>query len=174
MMHRHLVCVFTALVMVNSRRRASPAQTPPVCDHCCSIGHIPTVCPRTRYSPNVAALSCNSCIRKVTSCFSDEEAVNQIRVIIDPCSVHATPVVRPSRPVTLASEMQNGPAGNHPPPPLPHVAPAQCDLLVVLPPPPEVPGLATFQANFPLKHSGHFPLPPEYDVGCVHSPFKAS
>ena len=130
-----------------------------------------------RYSPNVAALSCNSCIRKVTSCFSDEEAANQIRVIIDPCSVHATAVVHPSRPVTPASETQNGPAGNCLPPPLPHVAPAQSNLHVVLPPPPEVPGLATSQTNIPLSTQAFWPPSAPTRVRRrvrVHSPFKAS
>ena len=75
--------------------RLSRPNPPPTCSHCGVRGHISTVCPRSSYSPDIPALSCPHCIRTVRSGQSNEPDGTQIVVIIDPCSGHSSPVVRP-------------------------------------------------------------------------------
>ena len=120
--------------MVTTRRRNHPQRAlPPTCDHCGNTGHISSICPRSAYLPKIRALCCTACIFTCRSGYEDEPDSNQIVVTIDPCILHSSPVVRPSRPNTAPRSAQQSTSGVGPPPPI---------VLGVAPPPPIIPAVA--------------------------------
>ena len=115
--------------MTRTRRGQTPAQQPPPkCDHCDSVGHISTICPRTNYLPQLPAASCTHCIRTVRSGWADEPDAHQIILTLDPCYAHSSPVVRPSR---------------HPPSP----PPPYSSVVSTRPHPPAPPTVVTIPTN---------------------------
>ena len=103
--------------------RHSAAAPTPTCLHCGASGHIATICPRTTYTPDPPSLTCNNCIRTCRSGWSDEPDGHQMIVIVDPCQIHATPVVRPTRanPAPTTSRTTTVRPSRPPPPPTPNV-----------------------------------------------------
>ena len=96
--------------MVTTRRRNHPQRAlPPTCDHCGNTGHISSIFPRSAYLPKMPALRCTACILTCRSGYEDEPDSNQIVVTIDPCILHSSPVVRPSRPNTAPGQRNNPP-----------------------------------------------------------------
>ena len=123
--------------MVTTRRHNHPQRAlPPTCDHCGNTGHISSICPRSAYLPKMPALRCTACIFTCRSGYEDEPDSNQIVVTIDPCILHSSPVVRPSRPNTAPRSAQQSTSGVGPPPPIvPGVAPPPPIIPAVAPPP---------------------------------------
>ena len=113
------------------------------CLHCGRAGHTAYLCPRDDYSPDIPALSCNQCARRVITATGDNQF--QMYCGIDPCPQHSTLTAQPpsqSTPSAMSTAMASlpGPStgstpAGPPPPYSQHANPSGSN-----PPPPNAAG----------------------------------
>ena len=105
------------------RRRGRPAATP-TCSHCGRPGHTSNICPRDDYSPDLALLTCNQCIRQVVTATGGDTNF-EVYCGIQPCNQHSTLTAQPpsTAPSALATALAASTAPPAAAPPQPAAAP---------------------------------------------------
>ena len=105
-----------------TRSGRSRTTTSPSCQHCGRTGHTANICPRDDYSPDVPALTCTQCVRRVVTATG---GISQFQMVctIDPCAAHSTLSAQPptqAAPSALSSAMASlaGATPSQPPAPL--------------------------------------------------------
>ena len=75
------------------------------CPHCGRVGHSSNLCPRDDYSPDIPALTCSQCVRRVTTATGGDTNF-EIYIGVDPCAQHATLTAQPPTQAATSSFSQ--------------------------------------------------------------------
>ena len=77
------------------------------------VGHSSNLCPRDDYSPDIPALTCSQCVRRVTTATGGDTNF-EIYIGVDPCAQHATHTAQP--PTQAAPSSFSQAVASHRPP----------------------------------------------------------